>query len=81
MDSEGNPLRSAFLSIIESIGIDQHIHQSTHYHNHTLDLVFTHDTEIANIVVMPKNPVLSDHYLITFQLSSPSGVTRSYILL
>ena len=28
MDSEGDPLRSAFLSIIESIGFDQHIHQS-----------------------------------------------------
>lgn len=69
MDSEGDPLRSAFLSIIQSIGFDQHIHQSTHSHNHTLDLVLTYDTEIANIAVMPKNPVLSDHYLITFQLA------------
>ena len=75
MDSEGDPLRSAFLSITESIGFDQHIHQSTHSHNHTLDLVLTHNTEIANIVVMPKNPVLSDHYFITFQLSQVRRVS------
>ena len=75
MDSEGDPLRSALLSIIESIGFDQHIHQSTHFHNHTLDLVSTHNTEIVNIVVMPKNPVLSDHYLITFQLSQVCHVS------
>ena len=75
MDSEGDPLRSAFLSITESIGFDQHIHQSTHSHNHTLDLVLTHNTEIANIVVMPENPVLSDHYFITFQLSQVRRVS------
>ena len=75
MDSEGDPLRSAFLSITESIGFDQHIHQSTHSHNHTLDLVLTHNTEIANIVVMPKNPVLPDHYFITFQLSQVRRVS------
>ena len=75
MDSEGDPLRSAFLSITESIGFDQHIHQSTHSHNHTLDLVLTHNTEIANIVVMPENPVLSDHFLITFQLSQVRRVS------
>ena len=75
MDSEGDPLRSAFLSIIESIGSDQHIHQSTHPHNHTLDLVLTYDTELANIAVMPKNPVLSDHYLATFQLSKVCHVS------
>ena len=72
MNSEGDPLRSAFLSIIESICFDQHIHQSTHSHNHTLDLVLTHNTEMANIVVMP---VLSDHYLITFQLSQVRRVS------
>uniref|UniRef100_A0A0E9X5P8 Endonuclease/exonuclease/phosphatase domain-containing protein n=1 Tax=Anguilla anguilla TaxID=7936 RepID=A0A0E9X5P8_ANGAN len=75
MDSEGDPLRSALLSIIESIGFDQHIHQSTHSHNHTLDLVLTYDTEIANIAVMPNNPVLSDHYLIIFQLSQVCHVS------
>ena len=75
MDSEGDPLRSAFLSIIESIGYDQHVHQSTHSHNHNLDLVLTHNTEIANIVVMPKNPVVSNHYLITFQLSQVRHVS------
>lgn len=68
MDNEGDPLRSAFLSIIESIGLNQHVHQSTHSHNHTLDLVLTYSAEITNVAVMLENPVLSDHYLITFEL-------------
>ena len=55
--------------------INIYIYQSTHFHNHILDLVLTHNTEIANIVVMPKNPVLSDHYIITFQLSQVHRVS------
>ena len=76
MDSEGDPLRSAFLFIIESISL----HQSIHSHNYTLGLVLTHNTKIPNIVVMPKSAIRPlFNYFPT--LSSLSCVTRSYILL
>lgn len=66
MDNENDTLRSAFLSITDSIGFCQHVNKPTHCCNHTLDLVLTYGIVINHLAVMSHNPVLSDHYPITF---------------
>ncbi|XP_049426310.1 uncharacterized protein LOC125885000 [Epinephelus fuscoguttatus] len=54
------------MSLLDSIGFSQGVHEPTHCFNHTLDLVLTYGIEIDNLKVFPQNPSLSDHYLITF---------------
>ena len=48
MDNENDSLRSAFLSITDSIGFSQLVDLPTHCCYHTLDLVLTYGTEIIH---------------------------------
>ena len=41
----------------------------THSFIHTLDLILTYDIEPHNLLVLPLNPILSSHYLITFKFN------------
>ncbi|MDF4381872.1 endonuclease/exonuclease/phosphatase family protein [Vibrio parahaemolyticus] len=65
-DVDNDSLATAFISLLDSIGFSQGVHEPTHCFNHTLDLVLTYGIEIDNLKVFPQNPSLSDHYLITF---------------
>ena len=67
VDVENDSLCSAFISLIESIGFCQGVHEPTHRFNHTLDLVLTYGIDIEDLIVFAENPLLSDHYLITFE--------------
>ena len=42
------------------------VHRPTHCLNHTLDLVLTYGIDVEQLRVFPHNPVLSNHFLITF---------------
>ena len=42
--------------------------------NHTLDLMLMYGTEMSHLATMPHNPVLSDHYPITFNLYLPCNI-------
>ena len=66
VDVENDSLSTAFLSLLDSTGFSQMVNKPTHLHNHTLDLVLTYGIEVEHLVVLPQNPVLSDHFLITF---------------
>ena len=60
-------LSSAFTSLIDSICFCQSVNKPTHFFNHTLDLVLSYGMDIEHLIVFPHNPLLSDHYLITFE--------------
>ncbi|MDF4405412.1 hypothetical protein P3471_22925, partial [Vibrio parahaemolyticus] len=66
VDVDNDSLATVFISLLDSIGFSQGVHEPTHCFNHTLDLVLTYGIEIDNLTVFPQNPSLSDHYLITF---------------
>ena len=72
MDNKDDSLRTAFSSLIDAIGFSQAINEPTHSFGHTLDLVLTHGIDPEGIVVFLPNPLLSDHYLITFELALPN---------
>ena len=74
MDNKNDSLRSAFLSITDSIGFSQLIDLPTHCCNHTLDLVLTYGTEVSHLATMPHTPLLSDHYPITFNFPMPCNI-------
>ena len=82
MDNKNDSLRSACLSITDSIGFSQLVDLLTHFCNHTLDLVLTYDTEISHLATMPHNPLLSDHYPITFNFTLPCNINSvsNYLL-
>jgi len=62
-----NSLSNSFSTLLDSIGFAQNVNKATHSHKHTLDLVLTYGIEISDLIVFPQNPILSDHFLITFQ--------------
>ena len=38
------------------------------------NMVLTYDTEISHLATIPHNPLLSDHYLITFNFPLPCNI-------
>ena len=69
VDNDNDSLSVAFISTLDSISFSQCVHQPTHCCNHTLDLVLSYGVKIENLTVLPRNPILSDHNLITFDFS------------
>ena len=67
VDVTNDSLSNAFTSLIDSIGFCQSVNKPTHCFNHTLDLVLSYGMDIEHLMVFPHNPLLSDHYLITFE--------------
>ena len=67
VDVKNDSLSNAFTSLIDSIGFCQSVNKPTHCFNHTLDLVLSYGMDIEHLIVFPHNPLLSDHYLITFE--------------
>ena len=68
VDNNNDSLSVAFISVLDSIGFSQCVHQPTHCCNHTLDLV-SYSVKIQHLIVLPPNPILSDHNLSTFDFS------------
>ena len=65
-----------FLHILESSGLQQHIHEPTHHLGHTLDVIISRDTriiltdvEVVDIGLCNENGVtIRDHYAVTSTL-------------
>lgn len=68
IDDKSDCLGNAFCSLLDSVGFSQNVNKPTHCHKHTLDLVLTYGIEISDLNVLPQNPLLSDHFLITFKI-------------
>jgi hypothetical protein len=69
VDDCNDSLSKAFCSLLDGVGFTQNVREPTHKHKHTLDLVLTYGIEAQNVEVLPQNPLLSDHFLITFNLT------------
>lgn len=67
VDNNSDSLSIAFDALLDSVGFTQNVNKPTHCHMHTLDLVLTYGIEISDLNVLPQNPLLSDHFLITFK--------------
>ncbi|KAM3618991.1 uncharacterized protein V6R79_001338 [Siganus canaliculatus] len=81
VDNECDSLSRAFLSLLESVGFSQCVHEPSHCFLHTLDLVLSYGVEINNLTVFPQNPLLSNHALITFDfllLDDPPSAKSVY---
>ena len=68
VDNYQNTHQKAFLDILDSFNLVQHVKESTHTSGHILDLVITRCNEdVTNIYV--DQPQISDHSSVCFQLS------------
>ena len=56
-DNTNDSLSIAFITVLDSIGFSQCVHQPTHCCNHTLDLVLSYGVKIENLTVLPRNPI------------------------
>ncbi|XP_058263764.1 uncharacterized protein LOC131364606 [Hemibagrus wyckioides] len=67
-DKPEDPLRTAGVSILDSLGVNQNVIGPTHNGGHTLDLIFTFGLNIENRVTLPQSEAISDHYLVSFRM-------------
>ncbi len=63
IDNEKDALGSAFIDILNSIGIRQHVSGPIHCRNHTLDLIMSHGIKVNGVEVLQQSDDISDHYL------------------
>ncbi len=68
VDNEKDPLGSAFIDILNSIGIRQHVSGPTHCQNHTLDLILSHGIDVSGVEILQQSDDISDHYLVLCKL-------------
>ena len=80
VDVDRDSLSCAFNSLLESIGFIQHVNKPTHCLSHTLDLVLTYGIDIDNLNIVPQNPLLTDHYLLTFNctIMNYNNINKKY---
>jgi hypothetical protein len=69
VDNPDNPDASRFLSILDSVGLQQHVAESTHNKDHILDLVITRTGENIIGTLQVRNPMISDHYPVHLTLN------------
>ncbi len=67
IDNEKDALGSAFIDILNSIGVRQHM-SATHCRNHTLDLILSHGIDVNGVEVLQQIDDVSDHYLVLCKL-------------
>ncbi len=80
IDNEKDALRSAFLHILNSIGVRQHWSGPAHCRNHTLDVILSHGIDVNGVEVLQQCDDISDHYLVLCKLHIAKAVnsTPSY---
>ncbi len=80
VDNEKDALGLAFLDILNSIGVRQHVSGPTNCQNHTLDLILSHGIDVNGVEVLQQSDDISDHYLVLCKLHIAKAVnsTPSY---
>ncbi len=80
VDNEKDALGSAFIDILNSIGVRQHISGPTHSQNNTLDLILSHGIDVNGVEILQQSDDISDHYLVLCKLHIVKAVnsTPSY---
>ncbi len=52
VDNEKDALGSAFIDILNSIGVRQHVSGPTHCRNHALDLILSHGIDVSGVEIL-----------------------------
>ncbi len=80
VDNKKDALGSAFIDILNSIGVRQHVSGPTHSRNHTLDLILSHGIDVNGVEILQQSDDISDHYLVLCKLHIVKAVnsTPSY---
>ncbi len=60
VDNEKNALGSAFIDILNSIGLNNTSH--SHCRNHTLDLILSHGIDVNGVDILKQSDDISDNY-------------------
>ncbi|XP_070552127.1 uncharacterized protein [Ptychodera flava] len=68
VDDTSSPDAVKLHDLLECIGLQQHVHTSTHVKEHTLDLLVTRKTDQHLHSVRTDNSLISDHSLVHFKL-------------
>ncbi len=74
VDNEKDALGSAFIDILNSVGVKQHVLGPTHCQNHTLGLLLPHGIDVNVIEVLQQSDDISDHYLVLCKLHIAKAV-------
>ncbi len=72
VDNEKDALGSAFVDILNSIGVRQHVSGPTYCRNHTLDLV-----DVKGVDILQQSDDISDHYLVLCKLHIAKAVNST----
>ena len=68
VDNPSCPLAAEFLSLLDCLGLQQHVKAPTHNKGHTLDLAITNSASIKNLEVFDLG--VSDHKVVLMTLTS-----------
>ncbi len=60
VDNEKDVLGSAFIDILNSIGVRQHVSGPTHCRNHTLDFILSHGIDVSGVEILQQSHDISD---------------------
>ena len=71
VDMEDDPCASRFMEFLESLGLEQHVHEPTHESNHTLDLIISRKGDSITLNSPKQTHFISDHSFVQCQLSCP----------
>ncbi len=74
VDNEKYTLGSAFIDILNSFGVGQHVSGPTHCRNHTLDLILSHGIDVNGVEVLQQSDNISDDYLTLYKLHIAKAV-------
>ncbi len=77
VDNEKDALGSAFLDILNSIGVRQHLSGPTHCRNHTFDLILSHGIDVNGVEVLQQIDDISDQYLVLCKLHIAKAVNST----
>ncbi len=78
VDNEKDALRLAFIDILNSIGVRQHVSGPTPCRNHTLDLIPSHGINVNGVDILQQSDDISDHYLVLCKLHKAVNSTPCY---
>ncbi len=77
VDNEKDALGSAFVDILNSNGVRQHVSGPTHCQNHTLDLIRSHGICVNGVDSLQQSNDISDHYLVLCKLHIAKAVNST----